>query len=384
MTFLLLTDEQRLLQEAAAEYIRTRLPVGAVRELVEKSEPVGGDYLAGAAELGWFGTLVPEALGGGSVSGHGLADLAVLAELRGRQLQPGPFVGTNVVAFALARAGSAGQRAEVLPRLAAGTDHAAWVTGELVAGTETVGVAARPSNDGGVVLDGISARVHEARDASWFIVTVHVEDDLRQFLVPRATAGIELAPLETLDLTTDVAEVRFNDVTLPADSELTEGEGAARDAAEELAVASTLITADAAGAMARLLEMTIDYAKNREAFGRAIGAFQAVKHQIADASLLVHASKSAAGAATDALATGHPAAVEVASIAKAFVSDAAFPVAQICLQVHGGIGYAWEHDLHLYLRRLASASALYGDAAFHRAQIIRLHDRRRHGLAELA
>ena len=383
MTFLLLTDEQRLLQEAAAEYIRTRLPVGAVRELVERGEPVGGDYLAGAAELGWFGTLVPEDLGGGSVSGCGLADLSVLAELRGRQLQPGPFVGTNVVAFAVARAGSPSKRAELLPLLAAGTDYAAWVTGELVAGAETVGVAARPSTDG-VVLDGISARVLEARDASWFLVTVKVDDDLRQFVVPRATAGIEVAPLETLDLTTDIAEVRFDDVTLPADSELAGGEGAARDAAEQLAVASTLTTADAAGAMARLLEMTIDYAQDREAFGRAIGAFQAVKHQIADASLLVHASKSAAGAATDALAAGHPSAVEVASIAKAFVSDAAFPVAQICFQVHGGIGYAWEHDLHLYLRRLASASALYGDAAFHRAQIIRLHGRRRHGLAELA
>ncbi len=125
--------------------------------------------------------------------------------------------------------------------------------------------------------------------------------------------------------------------------------------------------------MERLFELTIDYAKVREAFGRQIGSFQAVKHQLADASMLLHASKAVAGAATEALATAHPDAAEVVSIAKAFTAEAGLQVGQTCLQVHGGIGYAWEHDLHLYLRRLAGNAELYGDAAHHRGLIAAAH-----------
>lgn len=373
MTFLALTEEQKMLQEASADFIAAVLPVSAVRDLVEAHAPVAEEYTAGTAELGWFGTLISEELGGGSVSGLGIADLAVIAELRGRNLQPGPFTGSNVVASAVAAAGSPAQQEQLLPLLAAGDAHGAWVLRGPAAGSGTLGLAGIETSDG-VLLDGVTARVLEAEAADWLLVTTAVDGRPRQFVVRKTTPGIELAPLETFDLTTQIAELRFTGVQLPAASELTGGVDVSRQVDEQLALAALLLVADSVGAMARLLEITIEYAQRREAFGRLIGSFQAVKHQIADASMLVHASKAVAGAATDALATAHPDAVEVVSIAKAFVSEHAFTVAQTCLQLHGGIGYAWEHDLHYYLRRLASNSALFGDAAWHRARIARLHE----------
>jgi alkylation response protein AidB-like acyl-CoA dehydrogenase len=187
-------------------------------------------------------------------------------------------------------------------------------------------------------------------------------------VVPRTLPGLEVTGLETFDLTASVGEVRFAGACIPRDALLDDP-----DPAADVALGALLTVGDSVGAMGRLLELTLDYARQREAFGKPIGAFQAVKHQAADVSMYVHASKAVAGAATEALATGHPERLEVVSIAKAFVGDAGFEVAQTCLQLHGGIGYAWEHDLHLYLRRLAGNAALYGDGAWHRAQIARTH-----------
>jgi alkylation response protein AidB-like acyl-CoA dehydrogenase len=218
----------------------------------------------------------------------------------------------------------------------------------------------------------VESRVVDLERAQFLLVTVTTDGRVRNFVVPAHGDGIEVETLHTLDLTAPQSLVRFSGLRLPAASELVESSpnGLARHL---LSLASLLTVIDSVGAMERLFEFTLEYAKVREAFGRPIGSFQAVKHHLADASMTLHACMAVAAAATDALAEEHRDADEIASIAKAFVADAGIQVAQTCLQVHGGIGYAWEHDLHLYLRRLAANAALFGDAGYHRAQIAALH-----------
>jgi alkylation response protein AidB-like acyl-CoA dehydrogenase len=149
---------------------------------------------------------------------------------------------------------------------------------------------------------------------------------------------------------------------------------AAQDSVDaQLDVAVALTLAESVGAMQRLVEITVDYAKARVAFGRPIGSFQALKHILADVSMWTEISVAGAEAAADAVADARPTASEIASIAKAYAGDAGTQVAQMCFQVHGGIGFTWEHDLHLYLRRLAADRALYGDPDWHRERICRIH-----------
>ncbi len=140
-----------------------------------------------------------------------------------------------------------------------------------------------------------------------------------------------------------------------------------------LDIAATLSVAESVGAMTRLLEITVGYAKDRTAFGRPIGSFQALKHLLADASLSVEVSAAAATAAAHAVGDRSPAGSEIASLAKAYVGDAGVAVAQACQQTHGGIGFTWEHDLHFYLRRLAVDRVLYGDPSWHRERVCRIH-----------
>jgi alkylation response protein AidB-like acyl-CoA dehydrogenase len=192
--------------------------------------------------------------------------------------------------------------------------------------------------------------------------------------VPADTPGLAVVPLDGLDLTRRFAEVRFDNVALSNDAVLGTAGGGAASVNHQLDVAATLTLAESIGTMRRLLEMTIDYAKVRTAFGRPIGSFQALKHLLADASFRVEISTAAAWSATEAVADERPTASEIVSIAKAYVGDAATEVAQTCLQVHGGVGFTWEHDLHFFLRRLATDRVLFGDPEWHRERICRVHE----------
>jgi alkylation response protein AidB-like acyl-CoA dehydrogenase len=166
--------------------------------------------------------------------------------------------------------------------------------------------------------------------------------------------------------------VTFDDVELQADS-LVGGFGGAAHAIEmQLQIACVLTVAESVGAMDRDFAMAVQYAKDRIAFGRPIGSFQAVKHMLADTSLLLEMSKAMALAAALSVGTGSSDAGEVASMAKAFVGESAVTLAQNCFQTFGGIGYTWEHDQHLYLRRLTTDATLYGDATWHRERLCRI------------
>ena len=368
-----LTADQELFRSTTRRFIEDVCPLPVVRGLGDAHATAGDDYLTSAAELGWFATLVPEELGGGSVSGLGVCDAAIVAEERGRLLQPGAFVPTNVVARALALDGTDAIREAVVPVLVGGERTATWAVTHAVGGFEpTHGVRAAGNGDS-IRLTGTKTLVQDAHSAAWILVTAADDGGASQFLLEADRAGVQIVRRRGFDLSRQMAEVSFDDVTVsPAD--VVGVRGAAAAAVErQLDLAAVLTAAESVGAMDYIFELTVDYAKARTAFGRPIGSFQAVKHLLADTSLLLEESKAVSVAATQALQCEQANASEVASMAKSFVAEAGVELAHNCWQVFGGIGYTWEHDFHLYLRRLTLDAALYGDAAWHRERICRLH-----------
>ncbi|HMG42302.1 MAG TPA: acyl-CoA dehydrogenase family protein [Acidimicrobiales bacterium] len=369
-----LTSDQELLRDTTARFIEAELPLDEVRRLSESGSRVDGEYLRRGAELGWFSLLVPAAQGGGSVSGEGLVDAAVVAGERGRFLQPGAFVAVNVVAHALATAGSPEQRREVLPALMAGAATAAWAVADIFGEWRPdAGVVAAPSGDG-FVLSGAKGLVHDAAAADWLLVGAASNDGPVQVLLPSSAPGLTVTELDGLDITRRFSRVTFDDVVAPGSSLVGDPADAVRALDRQLQLAAVLTVAESVGAMDRIFGETLDYAKSRIAFGRPIGSFQAVKHLLADTSLLLEASRAAAVAAARCVQREGDDAAEVASIAKAFVGDSGIELAQSCLQVLGGIGFTWEHDLHLYLRRLTTDAYLYGEPAWHRERICTLFE----------
>jgi alkylation response protein AidB-like acyl-CoA dehydrogenase len=367
-----LSDDQELFRETTERFIDARFPLARVRELADT--PVAHDpaLLGEAAELGWFALFVPEEHGGGTVSGSAVRDAVIVAEERGRFVQPGPFVATNVVAFAVAREGTAEQQAAQLPSLASGERSASWAfTGRN--GVPEVGAVRATATGDGYTLDGVASLVPEGPSAALFLVSASDGDGVTQLLVAADAPGVTVTPLDGLDLTRRFADVRFDGVAVPADAVLGSPGAAAASVEAQLDLAVALTLAESIGAMRQLAEITVEYSKARIAFGRPIGSFQALKHILADISFWAEVSTAGAGAAADAVADGRPTASEIVSIAKAYVGDAATQLAQQCLQVHGGIGFTWEHDLHFYLRRLAADRVLYGDPEWHRERICRIH-----------
>jgi len=368
-----LTSDQQLLRETTARFIEERCPLTMVRALAEDRADIGPTYLRETAILGWFSLLVPERHGGGSVSGRGVLDAAVLAEERGRFLQPGPFVPGNVVAATLASHGSDNHRAEVLPKLLSGRRTAAWaLAGPLGDWTPESGVHAAtvPS---GWALRGSKGLVQDAHLAEWVLVSASSGIGVSQFLVPARAPGVTIRPMESLDVSRRLCEVRFDGVRVSPSDVVGEVDNAVHMIERQIQLAAVLTVAESVGAMDETLRFTVQYAKTRTAFGRQIGSFQGVKHLLANTALLLEQSKSISVAASHAVQDETRDADEIASMAKSFVGEAGIELSQNCWQVFAGIGYTWEHDLHLYLRRLTTDSTLYGEPAWHRERICAIH-----------
>jgi alkylation response protein AidB-like acyl-CoA dehydrogenase len=331
------------------------------------------EYRKRAAELGWFAMLVPDALGGGTISGNGAADAALIAYHRGGLLQPGSFIGTNVVAYALAAGGTDEQKQDVLPNLLSGEQSASWALAGPGGGPAALdGGVSVEVQSGRYVLSGTKTLVQDVGPGSWLLVTAPTEEGPTQFLVPPGAENVTARSLESLDLTRRFFRVDFD--RLPLDASAVVGSpGRAGDLIDrQLAIACVLTAAESVGAMDHDLGMAVQYAKDRIAFGRPIGSFQGLKHLLADTSLDLEMSKAITAAAAVDVGTWDGYGCEAASMAKAFVGDCGIDLAHSCFQVFGGIGYTWEHDQHLYLRRLTTDATLFGDPAWHRERICQL------------
>ena len=369
------TSEQTMLAETSQRFIADTCPLDEVRRLLDDADGVPPGYLEQSAQLGWYGMLVPEALGGGAVSASPLADAVVVAQERGASLQPGAFVPHNVVAYVLGAEASEGELASVAQQLAEGGAMASWAIADSI-GDWTAGRAVRAESSGSDhVLSGSAGLVQDAHRVDWLLVSAATGAGLGQFLVRADAPGVVVTPLETLDLTKRLADVRFEGVRVEAahvvgDTHDThDTHDAASRIEEQLQRAVVLQVAESLGAMDALFERTCAYAKDRIAFGRPIGSFQAIKHALADLSLRVEGTRAALAGAVEAVDSGSGDASTIASMLKSHAGDAGVELAQGCLQVHGGIGFTWEHDLHLYLRRLTSDAALFGDPIWHRERL---------------
>jgi alkylation response protein AidB-like acyl-CoA dehydrogenase len=345
-----------------------------VRRIADGAESVDGRYRQQAAELGWFSMLVPEEQGGGSVSENGLVDASLIAAIRGAALQPGGFIGTNVVASALCdvetpEVEAAPTRRGLVAALVGGQSAAAWAMagpkGEPEPGS---GVTAVREGDT-YQLSGTKTQVEAVAGGDHLLVTGRLDGALTQFLVPVGIEGLTIQRMRGLDLTRAYDRVDFDRVRLPAAALV--GEPGRCDALvdRQFQIASVLLAAEMVGAMDRNFQDAVAYAKDRVAFGRPIGSFQAIKHLLADTSLALEMSKAVVAAAAEAVGARRDDAAELASIAKAFVSERGITLTQNCFQVFGGIGYTWEHDHHLFMRRITSDAAIYGNAPWHRERI---------------
>jgi alkylation response protein AidB-like acyl-CoA dehydrogenase len=366
-----LSSDQELLRETAARFIDAACPLSVVRQLIGSDAGVPEDYFREAGQLGWFAMLVPEEHGGGSISGEGLRDLAIVAEERGRALQPGPFVSMNVVAAALATTGSPQQRADILPGICTGAAVATWISGDVVTGSSSGTVNAAPQGDG-FALSGSAAPVPAAAQAHWYLASADGATGPSQFLVDSATPGITVAPLDSLDITQRFASVSFDRVVVPATCLVGQEGAAEQDLEHQLQLACVLCVSETVGAMDALFDLTRKYAIDRIAFGRPIGSFQAVKHQLADMSLALEASKAVATAALRAVQRSRTDAGQIVSMAMSWVADTGIDIAQGCAQVFAGIGFTWEHDLHLFLRRITMNGLLFGQSDWHRERLCQL------------
>lgn len=367
-----LTAEQDLLRQTSERFIESHLPLAGVRVLINSNAELTSKYLTGAAELGWFAALAPEDLGGGSVSGFGVLDASIFAELRGRRLQPGTFIDTNVVVAALVADGTSDHRESVVPALLAGEATAGWAVADRTGDWSGSGGVEITPDATGWRLNGTKAFVCDAHTTTWLLVTADGPDGLTQFLVATNHPGVTIEQLVSFDLTRRLCEVHFDGVRVDSTASVGAPGSAGGTIERQLQLASVLSVAESIGAMDHLFDITVEYCIDRTAFGRPIGSFQAVKHQAADTATLLEMSKAAAAAAARDVQDQSPRAGQSASIAKAFVAEAAVELAHKCWQNFGGIAYTWEHDFHLYLRRLTTDASLYGSAAWHRERICRL------------
>jgi alkylation response protein AidB-like acyl-CoA dehydrogenase len=333
-----LTPEQEAFRDTARRFLGERVDLRATIERAGAHDP---DLWKSIAALGWLGVDVSEELGG---QGLTFVETALLAEEAGRALLPGPFLGTLLTVEALLTAGSDEQRAKHLPSLVAGERPASAVLGS--------GISLLSDR-----LRGEDRAVACAEVAGVFLVLGAMPDGMTPFLVSRDQVAV--APAWGADLTRPIAQV-----TLDRARYEEQLDGA--DAPQLMDRARVLVAAELVGTASKALEMAVAYAKDRQQFDRPIGSFQSVKHRAADAWRSAEAARLAVWYAAWAIANGAPDASTAASAAKAAGGDAAVKCTADSIQIHGGIGFTWEHDAHLYYRRAIAGQAALGDASLHR------------------
>ena len=364
------SEEQELLRDTTRRFLRDRHPVAAVRELLEAPDTFDRDVWRAGAELGWTAMLVPERYDGGSVTKQPLVDLAALAEELGRELYPGPLLATNIIADVVVRIGTDAQRKRYLPAIARGEVATAWcVSGDGTVDPDAVDVTMRECGKDSWSLAGIARFVPGASTADVLLVTVRSEAGRGLVLVPRSADGVGTRVVRAMDLTRRWSEVAFDAVTVSHDEVVVAPGTAEPEIARALQLATLVQAAEVVGAGEALFERTVQYAKDRVQFGRPIGSFQALKHRLADLLIELEAARAAARYAALALADDRDDRDEAVAVAGAYVRDA---IAHLCgesVQLHGGIGFTWEHDVHLYLRRVKSEQVLYGESWRHRERL---------------
>ena len=360
------SEEQELLRSEVRKFLDENCPLGEVRTISE--DAAGAGYAPALwkqiGELGWIGLTIPEAHGG---AGLGWVDWIVLLEETGRSLFPSPLVSTTLAAAAIQWGGSDEQQAKWLPALAEGSSIGtlAFLEADAVPGTDGIQLAADAAR-----LSGEKGFVHDAGAADLFVVAFRDGGALKLAVLERGDAGVRAEDWPGIDLTKRTGRVVLDGAALPADRVLAHADEAL--AAKLLDVGAAAIVAESVGAAEAALALTTSYAQQRIQFGHPIGQFQGVKHPLADMYVDIESFKSLVYYAAWCIDEGHGDLSIAASRAKAYASES-FPKLGIdVVQLHGGIGYTWEYDAHLYLKRAKWMRPAFGDADVHYERIATL------------
>jgi alkylation response protein AidB-like acyl-CoA dehydrogenase len=362
-----LTETQQTLKNTVRKFLAAECPLVEVRKQMETDTAYDAALWLKMAEQGWMGIVFPEEYGG---FGMGMVEMAATLEEMGRALLPGPFFSTVLLAgTVLEAAGNESQKQKYLGAICRGEAKATLAMLEESASWSPDAVKMKAS---GMSLTGRKLFVPDAAVADFLVVVARVDGELALCLVPPNASGVHITNLPAMDGTRKLYEVAFDSVAIRREDLLAVGDRARAALDRSLDVATVGLVAEMTGGMQRLLDVTVEYAKTRKQFGRAIGEFQAVQHQCADMLLYTESSRSAAYYAAWAIHENIPEARLAVSVAKTYASDAYREVGNRAIQVHGGMGFTWENDAHLYYRRAKASELALGDAAFHRERIAKL------------
>ncbi len=365
------TEEQEELRQTARAVLAEHASSERVRAAMTSERGWDdGLWKQLGAELGWTAVHIPEQYGG---LGLGYVELVALLEIMGEHLVCSPYFATLALgANALLVAGSEAQKQQWLPAIAEGERTATLAWTESNGRWDADGIETRCEPDGdGYVLRGSKRYVVDGHLAQTLIVAARSPGSAGQqgvslFVVDGNATGLESKPLPTVDSTRRQAEIRLSDVRVPASARLgEEGQGAAL-LAKTLDLAAVALAAEQVGGAQRCLDMAVDYAKQRVQFGRPIGSFQAIKHKCADMMVAVESARSAVYYAACVAEDDGDELPRVASLVKAYCSDAYFRCAADNIQIHGGVGFTWEYDCHLFFKRAKASETFLGDSAYHR------------------
>ena len=363
--------EQMLFASTAQAFLEKEASLGAVRDLHARDTSFESAWWQRAAELGWASLLVPEELGGGSVSGDGLADLALVAEQAGRTVAPGPLHPVSVVLSGLVEAPEGHE--QTIEALVSGESIASWAVYEPRRPFDPASADTTATRtDKGYRIDGVKDRVEAGTQADVFLVVAECDGALRQFLVRADSPGVTVTAQKSVDLVKTYARVQFEGVDIDGSAAVGTAEQTADIIERQRQVALVLQCVETVGILDAVLSMTNQWLFDRHSFGRPLASYQALKHRVADMKLWFEACRGTAAGAVEAVSTRSPHARKLVSVAKAYVGERAPVMLQDCVQLHGGIGVTWEHDLHLYLRRAALNRAMFGSPEDHHRAIFEL------------
>jgi alkylation response protein AidB-like acyl-CoA dehydrogenase len=372
---LVLDPDQELFRETTEKLLDELVPVSELRRLRHDPDGFDQEYWRRGADLGWTSLLVSEELGGGGISGLGLVDLGLVAHEFGRHAAPGPLAVANVVAATLSEIGGQ-QHRDVVSALLSGESIATWCPGGPSpngrAGATSVEVRVESDE---VVLNGITRPVESGARAAYLLVTGRTGPGVTQVLIPAGTVGVRVEPMHSVDMTRRFSVVTFDNVRVPMSAVVGEIGSGAEQVERQRARVVVIHNAEAVGAMHAAFDMTVEWAFDRYSFGRPLVSYQELKHRFADMKTWLEASHAISDEATDAVARGSGDAAELVSAAKSFIGGYGAELMQDCVQIHGGIGLTFDHDIHLYLRRHTMNRALWGTPADHRQRLADMVER---------
>lgn len=371
------SQEQDLIRRQAAEFLKNECPISLVRELMQGDIGHSDELWQKMVAMGWMGLCLPEEYGGVGLS---FVDLVVVLEEMGRALAPAAYFSTVLLGgLTLHEAASEPQKKRWLVPIAEGRLKATLAVTEPgnTWGAEGIAVAAEAEPEG-FLITGTKLFVPEAQVADLIICAArtgdsrHSADGITLFAIPSGTRGLSIVPLKTMDQTRRHYEVLFERVRVPRDHVIG-GLGKGWPVLERVIDKATIgLCAQMVGGAQQVLDSAVEYSKSRVQFGKPIGSFQVIQHKCADMLLVTESARSAVYAAACAASEESGEVPLFASIAKAYASDAYKMVAGEGIQIHGGMGYTWESDMHLYFKRAKADEFTFGDASYHRERVARL------------